>query len=86
MMMDRPLLISGLVAHAARYHGETEIVSRTVEGGLHRYGYAELERRAKRLAKALQRLGIGVGDRVAMGADPLYGSATSPMRSIQFFV
>src|SRR5215471_3654028 len=65
LMMDRPLLVSGLIRYAARYHGKTEIVSRTVEGGMHRYGYAELELRSKRLAKALQRLGIGVGDRVA---------------------
>jgi fatty-acyl-CoA synthase len=65
LMMDRPLLVSGLIRYAARYHGKTEIVSRTVEGGMHRYGYAELEARSKRLAKALQRLGVGVGDRVA---------------------
>jgi fatty-acyl-CoA synthase len=65
MMMDRPLLVSGLIQYAARFHGEAEIVSRTLEGGLHRYGYAELEPRAKRLAKALRRLGIAEGDRVA---------------------
>src|SRR5579885_2247859 len=65
MMMDRPLLVSGLIEYAARYHGDTEIVSRTIEGGIHRATYAGLEARAKRLAKALARLGIGSGDRVA---------------------
>jgi 3-(methylthio)propionyl---CoA ligase len=65
LMMDRPLLVSGLIEYAARCHGTTEIVSRTVEGGMHRYGYAALEGRAKQLAQALQRLGIGRGDRVA---------------------
>jgi acyl-CoA synthetase (AMP-forming)/AMP-acid ligase II len=65
MMMDRPLLISGLIEYAARYHGATEVVSRTVEGGMHRYGYADLEARSKRLAQALQRLGVKPGDRVA---------------------
>jgi fatty-acyl-CoA synthase len=64
MMMDRPLLISSLIEYAARYHRQSEIVSRTVEGGIHRYGWAECEARAKRVAKALQRLGIGLGDRI----------------------
>jgi hypothetical protein len=36
MMMDRPLLISQLVAYSARFHRHAEIVSRTVEGGIHR--------------------------------------------------
>ena len=65
LMMDRPLLVSSLIAHAGRYHGDTEIVSRTVEGSIHRTTYAETERRAKRLANALTRLGIKPGDRIA---------------------
>ena len=64
LMSERPLLISGILKHAAIYHRETEIVSRTVEGAMHRYTYDEAERRSKRLARALQRLGIGLGDRV----------------------
>ncbi len=31
LMMDRPLLISSIIDHAALYHGDTEIVSRTIE-------------------------------------------------------
>ena len=65
LMMDRPLLIQSLIRYAARYHAETEIVSRTTEGTLHRYTYADAEPRAKQLAKALIRLGVGFGDRVA---------------------
>jgi acyl-CoA synthetase (AMP-forming)/AMP-acid ligase II len=65
MMMDRPLLISQMVAYSGRYHRDAEIVSRAIEGGIHRYRYPDLEARAKRLAKALQRLDIGLGDRVA---------------------
>jgi acyl-CoA synthetase (AMP-forming)/AMP-acid ligase II len=65
LMMDRPLLIQGLVEYAARYHRHAEIVSRTIEGDIHRYHYADLERRAKRLAQALGRLGIREGDRIA---------------------
>src|SRR4029077_2718308 len=64
LMSDRPLLISAILAHAGLYHHDTEIVSRTVEGTIHRYTYAEAERRSKRLARALLRLGIKPGDRV----------------------
>ena len=65
LMMDKPLLISSILDHAAKYHGGTEIVSRTVEGPLHRYTYADAAVRAKKLAQALRRLGIGDADRVA---------------------
>jgi 3-(methylthio)propionyl---CoA ligase len=64
LMSERPLLISAIIRHAATYHSDTEIVSRTVEGGIHRYTYAEAERRAKQLAQALMKLGIRPGDRV----------------------
>ncbi len=64
LMSERPLLISGIIAHAALYHADTEIVTRTVEGPIHRYTYADAERRAKQLARALLRLGIQPGDRV----------------------
>ncbi|HEX5318417.1 MAG TPA: long-chain-fatty-acid--CoA ligase [Stellaceae bacterium] len=64
MMQDQPLLISRIISHAAKYHGDTELVSRTVEGPIHRYGYADAERGSKRVARALKRLGIAPGDRV----------------------
>ncbi|MGQ0622549.1 MAG: 3-(methylthio)propionyl-CoA ligase [Panacagrimonas sp.] len=64
-MMDIPLMISSLLVHADRYHSDTEIVSRTVEGPIHRYTYSAAHARAKKLAHALRRLGIGQGDRVA---------------------
>ena len=65
LMMDTPLLISALIRHAAAVHGEQEIVSRTVEGPIHRTTYADAHVRAKRLANALAALGVGAGDRVA---------------------
>jgi fatty-acyl-CoA synthase len=65
MMMDRPLLIAPVMAHAAAYHGDREIVSRTVEGPIHRYTYAEAYRRMQQLANALVALGVKPGDRVA---------------------
>src|SRR5687768_10084574 len=64
LMMDQPLLISELIRHAERNHRDTEIVSKTVEGSLHRYTYREAHARARRLAKALHVLGIKPGDRV----------------------
>jgi 3-(methylthio)propionyl---CoA ligase len=65
LMMDRPLLISSLIQYAAEYHGDTEIVTRTVEGPIHRYTYADAHARAKQLANAMAELGIGMSDRVA---------------------
>ncbi len=64
-MMSQPLLISTLIRHADRYYGNTEIVSRRVEGDIHRYTYRDCHRRARQLANALQRLGVGMGDRIA---------------------
>jgi fatty-acyl-CoA synthase len=63
-MMEIPLLVSSLLVHAARHHGTTEIVSRRVEGDLHRSSYAECELRARRLAQAFARLGCEEGDRI----------------------
>jgi 3-(methylthio)propionyl---CoA ligase len=62
--MKLPLIISSLIEHADRYHADTEIVSRTIEGPIHRYSYADAHRRARQLAKALRRLGVEDGDRV----------------------
>ncbi|MGI4738934.1 MAG: 3-(methylthio)propionyl-CoA ligase [Janthinobacterium lividum] len=65
LMMQTPLRIAGLLEHAAKWHGTTEIVSRLPEGGpLHRYTYAAAHQRARQLANALTRLGIKDGDRV----------------------
>jgi len=64
-MMPTPLLIAGLLEHAAHWHADTEIVSRPAEGGpLHRYTYARAHDRARQLAHALQKMGITTGDRV----------------------
>ena len=65
LMQDTPLTIPSLLDYAANYHGEREIVSRMLDGTIHRTDYAETRRRTGRLAKALQRLGVGTGDRVA---------------------
>ena len=64
-MMDLPLLISTLIVHADRYHGDTEIVSRRTEGDIHRYTYHDAHLRSRRMANALHGLGVQPGDRVA---------------------
>ena len=64
LMQDRPLLISQIIDFAAAYYPEVEIVTRTVEGPIHRYGYRDAAKRSKQLAEALQGLGIKLGDRV----------------------
>ena len=63
-MMDRPLLISSIIEHADRYFGSNEIVSRRVEGDIHRYTYRDCHKRARQLANALAGLGVKMGERV----------------------
>ncbi|HJV71657.1 3-(methylthio)propionyl-CoA ligase [Ideonella sp.] len=65
LMMQQPLLISSLLRHAERHHGGQQVVSRRVEGDLHRLSYRELAARARRLANALDALGVAPGERVA---------------------
>ena len=65
LMMQQPLLISSLLVHAERHHGDQEIVSRRVEGDIHRETYRELAARSRRVANALAALGVKSGDRVA---------------------
>ncbi len=65
LMMDRQLSITQLIQFSARYHANTEIVTRTVEGPVHRYTYGDAYKRVQQLAHALQGLGVGLGDRVA---------------------
>ncbi|TDQ43483.1 3-(methylthio)propionyl-CoA ligase [Tepidicella xavieri] len=65
LMQDQPLLISDLIEHAARHHGDVEIVSRRVEGDIHRTTYRQAANRARQLAHALDAMGLVQGDRVA---------------------
>jgi fatty-acyl-CoA synthase len=64
-MMQQPLLISALLTHAERHHGEQQVVSRRVEGDIHRTTYRELAARSRRMANAIAALGVKFGDRVA---------------------
>jgi acyl-CoA synthetase (AMP-forming)/AMP-acid ligase II len=64
LMQQHPLLISSLIAHAAKAHPHGEIVSRTVEGPLHRCTYVDIARRAGQVANLLASLGVEQGERV----------------------
>ena len=65
LMQDWPLLIHRIIDHAARQHGTQEVVSRSVEGPIHRTTYGEIRPRALKVAQRLAREGIVEGDRVA---------------------
>ena len=65
LMQDQPLLISGLIEFAERHHGDAEIVSRRVEGDIHRYTYKDSAVRARQVANALDAMKLPFGSRVA---------------------
>lgn len=65
LMQDQPLLISSLIEFAERHHGDGEIVSRRVEGDIHRYTWADVARRARQVANALEGEDLLFSDRVA---------------------
>ena len=62
LMQEPPLLLSSVIEHAARQFGDVEVVSRETHGPLHRYTYQACAARARRLANALQSLGLAAGD------------------------
>ena len=64
LMQNHPLLISSLIDFAARHHQDGQVVSRRVEGDIHRYTWADVQKRAKQVANALDALGLQAGDRV----------------------
>ncbi len=58
LMQDFPLIIPRLLSHAEKFHRHTEIVSRRLEGDIHRYTFGELAQRSRQLANALEQLGV----------------------------
>ena len=63
-MMETPLLVSSIIEHASRFHGDVEVVSRSVEGPVHRTTYRAVGERAAQLAHALRALGAEPGERI----------------------
>jgi acyl-CoA synthetase (AMP-forming)/AMP-acid ligase II len=65
LMQQHELLISGLIEFAQSNHADTEIISRRVEGDIHRSNWAQVAKRAKQIANALKHMDLAVGSRVA---------------------
>ncbi len=65
LMQSQQLLISSLIEFAERHHGEAEVVSRRVEGDIHRYTYKDVAQRSRKIANALDKLNLAFSDRVA---------------------
>ena len=65
LMQDWPLLLHRVIDHAANFHGERKIITRSVEGPIHTTNYREVRARALKVSQRLQRDGIKLGDRVA---------------------
>jgi fatty-acyl-CoA synthase len=65
LMQGWPLLCHKIIEHAAKYHGGQEVVTRSVEGPIHRTNYRQIHERALKVSQMLERDGIKLGDRVA---------------------
>ncbi len=65
LMQQQNLLISSLIDFAEKHHGDVEIVSRRVEGDIHRTTWGGIAQRSRQVAHGLDQLGLGFGDRVA---------------------
>jgi fatty-acyl-CoA synthase len=65
LMQNQPLMISSLIEFAQRHHADAQIVSRRVEGDIHRYTYREAADRSRQVANALDAMGLAFSDRVA---------------------
>ena len=66
LMMDRPLLTTAILQHAVRTYPDVPIVTRTVEGPMHRYTIGEAAKRIAQLANSLKKAGVKKGDRIGV--------------------
>jgi len=64
LMMDYPLTLDKILDHAQRLFGDVTVATKLPDGSMHRYTYGDMAARARRLGSALEKLGVGVGDRV----------------------
>ena len=65
LMQDWPMLCQRIIDHAATVHPAREVVTRSVEGPIHRTNYSEIRARALKVAQRLDREGVKLGDRIA---------------------
>jgi 3-(methylthio)propionyl---CoA ligase len=64
LMQQQSLLISSLIDFAEKHHGDGEIISRRVEGDIHRSSWATVAQRSRQVANALDDMGLALSDRV----------------------
>jgi fatty-acyl-CoA synthase len=65
LMQDWPMTVDRILDHADRWHGDREVISRSVEGPIVRTTWSRIHSRARQVTHALKELGIQPGDRVA---------------------
>ena len=65
LMQQQSLLISSLIEFAQRHHADGEVVSRRVEGDIHRCTWSDVAKRSRQLANALDASNVTMGQRVA---------------------
>jgi fatty-acyl-CoA synthase len=65
LMQDWPMLLHRVIDHAAKFHGERKVITRSIEGPIHETNYREVRARALKVAQRLDKEGIKLGDRVA---------------------
>ncbi len=67
-MQDWPLRVTSMIDHAAKFHGDRPIISRSIEGPIVRSNWREIRKKARKCAQALNRMGLGRGDAVGVMA------------------
>ena len=65
LMQDWSLLLHRIIDHAANFHGERKVISRSIEGPIHTTDYRQVRARALKVSQRLSKDGIKLGDRVA---------------------
>ena len=65
LMQDWPLLLHRIIDHAAIFHGDRKVITRSVEGPMVETTYTQMRARALKVAQRLEKDGIKLGDRVA---------------------
>jgi fatty-acyl-CoA synthase len=64
-MMDAQLTVDKILDRAVQLYPDREIVTKRMDGSLHRYTYGEMADRVGKLANALEALGVERGERIA---------------------
>ena len=83
LMQDWPLLCHRIIYHAAIQHGDREVVTRSIEGPIHRTNYREVRQRALKVAQRLEKEGVKLGDQVGKGFVPEAGHEQAKLARVE---